>query len=189
MLSNGHITWEHAWLYSNRRVNAEWAIVPCCTKHNVGVFGLEKEYNRFIALARATHKDLSKYPKKDWNRIIPEFVRKLKDRKTVVEVPAGAMAIWDSRLWHCNQYGDEPEVRMVQYVCMLPKSHPKNTKAMQKKRKKYVEEFRTTSHWPCPIKVNPKQPRTYGDSSLKIDYSVLKTPDLSDLEEKIKEII
>ena len=46
-----------------------------------------------------------------------------------------------------NQYGKpNSEERMIQYICMFPDNHPKNTKAMKKKRLKYFNERRTTSH-------------------------------------------
>jgi len=60
---------------------------------------------------------------------------------------------------------------------------------MRKKRLKYYQERRTTSHWPTPIYVKPLQPNTYGDASLKIDYSTLTPPDLSTLKDEIQLII
>ena len=81
------------------------------------------------------------------------------------------------------------EKRIVQYVCYLPKNHKKNTLAMQKKRRKYFEEKRTTSHWPYPIHVNSLQPRTFGDESLKIDYEKLPDYDLSKYIDKIEELL
>lgn len=63
---SGRITIEHAWIYSGKQVNEIWALVPCCEKHNIGVSGREKDWNRYIALLRATPEDFSKYPKKDW---------------------------------------------------------------------------------------------------------------------------
>ena len=81
------------------------------------------------------------------------------------------------------------EERIVQYVCYLPRDHEKNTPAMQRKRQKYFEERRTTSHWPAPIHVNGKQPRNYGNKNLAIDYSTLIAPDLSELEDEIKKLL
>ena len=59
---------------------------------------------------------------------------------------------------------------------------------MQKKRKKYFEDRRTTSHWPAPIKVNGKQGRTFGDESKIIDYSKLEKPYLDDMIEEIEKL-
>lgn len=128
--------------------------------------------------------------KKNWNKIDPAYLDTLKEHKQVLHVPAGALVIWDSRTFHQNQYGEPgSEERIVQYVCYLPREHEKNTEAMRKKRQKYYQERRTTSHWPTPIHVNPLQPQTYGDASLKIDYSTLTPPDLSSLKDEIQLII
>jgi hypothetical protein len=60
---------------------------------------------------------------------------------------------------------------------------------MQKKRLKYFEEQRTTSHWAYPIKVNGIQPQLYGNMEDKIDYDKIEKTDLSDLTEEIMKII
>ena len=128
--------------------------------------------------------------KKHWNKIDHETLAALAEHKLVLEVPAGALVVWDSRTFHQNQYGaPESEERIVQYVCYLPREHKKNTEAMKRKRQKYYLERRTTSHWPAPIYVNPLQPSTYGDLSLKIDYSSLTPPDLSSLEDEIQKLL
>jgi len=63
----GRITWEHAWIYAGKQIQETWAIVPCCEKHNVDVSARDKRYNQYIALKRATKRDLEKYPNKNWN--------------------------------------------------------------------------------------------------------------------------
>ena len=63
----GKPEWEHAFIYRNRRVNEAWAIIPVCTYHHRGA-GLDKDYNRYRALIRATDADLAKYPKVDWKQ-------------------------------------------------------------------------------------------------------------------------
>ena len=60
---------------------------------------------------------------------------------------------------------------------------------MTKKRQKYLEQRRTTSHWPAPIQVNGLQPQVYGDKSRLINYSQLPISDLSDLSEAIQNLI
>ena len=57
---------------------------------------------------------------------------------------------------------------------LLPKNHPNNTNSQTKKRKKYFDDRRTTSHWPYPLRVNGKQPQTYGDNRKIIDYDKLR---------------
>ena len=72
---------------------------------------------------------------------------------------------------------------------MLPKNNKSNSLAMQKKRHKYFNELRTTSHWAYPIKVNSLQPQTYGNNDLLIDYSQLKKPNLDKYINTIKTLI
>jgi len=127
---------------------------------------------------------------KNWILIDEEYLAEIADRKRVLEIPAGGMAIWDSRVFHQNQFGSSgSEERIVQYVCFLPRNHKKNTKSNQKKREKYFEERRTTSHWPCPVRVNAKTPQNYGNSRLTIDYSKLREPKLVNLIDEIKKIL
>ena len=127
---------------------------------------------------------------KNWAKIDPVYLKTMQDKKRTLTIPAGSMAIWDSRTFHQNQYGKPAsEERVVQYVCMLPKDSQLNTKAMQKKRRKYFDERRTTSHWPYPMTVNGKQPQTYGDDSKRIDYDTLRKPALDDLMTEIEKLL
>lgn len=128
----------------------------------------------------------------DWNLIDHDVLNRedIKEKKRILEVPAGSLVLWDSRIFHQNRYGKpNSEERIVQYVCYLPSSHKSNTKAMKEKRRKYFEERRLTSHWPAPIKVNPLQPRTYGNDELLIDYNKLKKPNLDRFMNKIEKIL
>ena len=127
---------------------------------------------------------------KKWQLIDHGKLEEMSATRRVLEIPAGSLVLWDSRTFHQNQYGKPYlEERIVQYVCYLPKSHPKNTKAQTKKRLKYFEERRTTSHWPCPITVNGCQPQTYGDKSKIIDYTILHKPELTRFNDIIKTLI
>ena len=127
---------------------------------------------------------------KNWNLIEHSYLEQIKESKRTLNVPAGSLVIWDSRTFHQNQYSiANCEERLVQYICYLPKNNNKNTKAQQTKRLKYFNELRTTSHWPCPIKVNSLQPQTYGDSSKSINYSDLPKPNLEKYSEEIKKLI
>jgi len=95
------------------------------------------------------------------------------------------LVLWESRTFHQNQYGKPAsEERIVQYICMFPDNHEKNTRTIKNKRLKYFNERRTTSHWPAPIYVNGLQPQTYGKAGLKIDYSKVKKYNFTDREMK-----
>lgn len=74
----GRVTWEHAWIYAGRQIQERWAIIPLCWYHHLGE-GLNKRKNEIISLSRATDEDLSKYPKKDWDRI-REYHKKIKSK-------------------------------------------------------------------------------------------------------------
>lgn len=131
-----------------------------------------------------------KNPSANWQLINHEYLESIKDRKRVLHVKAGQMVIWDSRTFHQNQYGKpNSEERMVQYICYLPKSHLKNTSSMIRKRAKYFEEKRTTSHWPAPIRVNSLQPQHFGNTELLIDYTQLQKPNLEPYLDIIKQLI
>ena len=65
----GRITWEHALLYANKKIQERWAIVFLCARHH-GLFQysnchfLSKAENQKIALRRATREEIvSKYPR------------------------------------------------------------------------------------------------------------------------------
>ena len=147
-------------------------------------------YDKSHLLHEKYFKEQNNTSKNNWNLIDHETLDTLAEDKMVLEVPAGALVIWDSRIFHQNQYGaPESEERIVQYVCYLPREHEKNTEAMKRKRQKYYLERRTTSHWPAPIHVNGKQPRTFGNKSLQIDYSSLTPPNLSSMEEEIQKLL
>lgn len=148
-------------------------------------------YENSNNLFESYFKEKNNTSSKNWQLIDLNYLEKIKDSKRILKVNAGDLVLWDSRTFHQNQYGDPTveEERIVQYICYLPKSHPKNTAAQRAKRQKYFLERRTTSHWPCPIKVNGLQPQTYGDRSLLIDYDLLVKPDLEKYMETIKTLI
>lgn len=162
-----------------------------------GFVSLTDNINTSLVVYEGSHKLHKQYfkernitHKKNWNKIDPEFLDIIGDKKKVLTVPAGSLVLWDSRTFHANQYGSPScEERIVQYVCYLPKSHPRYTKAIQNKRLKYFHEKRTTSHWPCPIYVNGLQPRTFGDDSLHINYESLKHPDLTPYIDDIMKLL
>lgn len=124
--------------------------------------------------------------KKNWLLIDHEYLKRIAHTRKLLEVPAGSLVLWDSRTFHQNQYGQSGEERIVQYICLLPKTHKSNTPAQQKKRVKYFEERRTTSHWPYPLHVNGLQAQVYGNPELLINYTRLTPPNLADLDDKIR---
>lgn len=64
---SGRITWEHAFKYAGGQVQEKWSIIPLCWHHHLGK-GLNKRFNEYIALLRATKEDLEKYPRENWEQ-------------------------------------------------------------------------------------------------------------------------
>ena len=64
----GKPEWEHCWIYQGRQINERFAIQPVCYDHHRGKL-LDKRYNEFKSLERATKEELAKYPKKDWEQL------------------------------------------------------------------------------------------------------------------------
>ena len=147
-------------------------------------------YEKSHLLHEKYFKDRNNKSSKNWLKIDPTYLEEIAHTKKVLTIPAGALVLWDSRVFHQNQYGaPNSEERIVQYVCYLPRDNEKYTKKTKEKRQLYFENRRTTSHWPYPVTVNGLQPRTFGDESKKIDYSKLTPPDLADIESEIKKLI
>lgn len=118
--------------------------------------------------------DLSK---DDWNKISEDQQKWYHSRgcnQVFVSAPAGAVVLWDSRLVHmgAQPLKSRPPSnhgvvdRLVAYVCMMPRKrkgdNDSTSQKLQKKRKKAVEDQRTTSHWPHKCQLNGKLPRLYG---------------------------
>ena len=161
-----------------------------------GFVALTSNQERTLCVYEGSHmlheqymKDKSLTGKKNWQLIDHGYLESIKDKKRILNIKAGSLVLWDSRTFHQNQYGAPGEERIVQYVCFLPKNNEKNTKTQKEKRLKYFETRRTTSHWPYSLHVNSLQPQHFGNKNLLIDYSTLTVADLSDFEEKIKQII
>ena len=162
-----------------------------------GMVTLTDNKERTLVVYEGSHKLHEQYFKVyvpetegDWQVLDEKYIYSIRGIKRVLHIPAGSLAIWDSRTFHQNQYGKpNSEERMTQYVCYLPDNHKKNTETITKKRIKYFKERRTTSHWPCPIKVNGKQPRSFGNPDKLIDYNTLTPPRLDDLMPEIIKLL
>jgi ectoine hydroxylase-related dioxygenase (phytanoyl-CoA dioxygenase family) len=81
-----------------------------------------------------------------------------------IKCPKGSLVIWDSRTIHCGIEADRrrstPNIRAVVYLCYMPRSL--SNEANIKKKQKAFNELRTTTHYPCKIKLFAKGPRIYG---------------------------
>lgn len=81
-----------------------------------------------------------------------------------IKCPRGSLVFWDSRTIHCGIEPDKRRIsqnlRAVIYLCYMPRSIC--SKANLKKKQKAFQELRATCHYPCNIKLFPKNPHTYG---------------------------
>ena len=145
-----------------------------------GFVSLTNNEKSSLVVYEGSHKLHAEYFKdndseKNWILIDKLFLEKIKQTRKVLNVKSGSLVLWDSRTFHENQYNyPNCEERLVQYVCFFPKNHYNNTEEQRKLRKKYFNELRTTTHWPCPINVIKLQP----SNETKIDYSKLLKPKL-----------
>jgi len=182
---------DNIWTHTDQAPNAKGL------KCYQGFVALTTNKERTLRVYKKSHLLHEKYFKeknivssKNWQLIDKEYLETIKENKCNLEIEKGSLVLWDSRVFHQNQYGKpNSEERIVQYVCYLPKNNKLNSESQKKKKLKYYKELRTTSHWPYPIKVNSLQPRTWGDDSLKIDYDKLPKPDLKDMEKEILKLI
>jgi hypothetical protein len=92
-----------------------------------------------------------------------KWIRRPCPRRNIT-CPKGSVVLWDSRTIHAGKEADKNRAQMnfrcVVYVCYVP--HSFISEANRKKKLRYLEEMRMTSHWPDKIKVFPVNPRTYG---------------------------
>lgn len=162
-----------------------------------GFVSLTDNTNNSLMLYETSHKLHEPYfreinntnDSKNWQLINHDYLQTIQDKCRILKVPAGSLVLWDSRTFHQNIHSSANEERIVQYISMLPKNNKLNSSAMQKKRLKYFNELRTTSHWAYPIRVNSLQPQTYGNNDLLIDYSKLLVPNLDNYISIIKQLI
>lgn len=98
-----------------------------------------------------------------------------------IKCPKGSMVFWDSRTIHCGIEATKqrllPNIRAVIYLCYMPRSVC--SEANLKKKRKAFDELRSTTHYPCNIKLFGKTPRTYGGEIPVI--TPIEAPVLSEL--------
>ena len=73
----------------------------------------------------------------DW-QIIDQIQLMLRSYK-YNNVPAGSLVLWDIGFLSKSIWKTRKRRKIVQYVCYLPKNHPKNTLTMRKKKGKVFE--------------------------------------------------
>jgi hypothetical protein len=104
-------------------------------------------------------------PKENWyklNEEEKEFYYSQGCTQKYITCPKGSLVVWDSRTIHCGVEASKARTkintRAIIYVCYMPFI----SRQELDKKLKALHELRTTSHYPCKIKMFPKIPRTYG---------------------------
>ena len=102
-----------------------------------------------------------------------------------IKCPKGSLVLWDSRTIHCGIEAFKnravPNIRAIVYLCYMPRQLCDKNNI--KKKQKAFNELRTTSHWPCKIKLFPKNPRTYGRELQEITQ--INPPILTDIGRRL----
>ncbi len=158
-----------------------------------GLVSLTNNKERTLVVYEKTHLLHETYFKErgichtnNWHVIDKSDVEKMEYKKKILHVPAGSLVLWDSRLFHQNQFGKQcSEERMVQYICYLPKSHPNNTSSTKIERLNCFENRLTTTHWPAPLFINRLIPCPNKYPFLEQnDISSCTLQDLSNIDKK-----
>lgn len=114
--------------------------------------------------------------------------------------PKGCFVVWDSKTIHM---GTEPRLpreiprdRLVYYICMMPKSpcsykgynftgiKPKDVD----KKIEAIQNQRTTTHWPYPLKLFAKKPRFFSQE-ISIDPSRIPRMSITNMTPLMKNLI
>ena len=126
--------------------------------------------------------------KDNWYKLTREqedfYVNKGCDYKKI-KCPKGSIVFWDSRTIHCGTEAMKERTvqnfRAVIYLCYAPRNL--SDKKNLKKKQKAFEELRTTTHWPCTVKLFSKSPRTYGNELPVIN--IINKPVLTEIGLKL----
>lgn len=121
---------------------------------------------RLLAGSHLQHQRLKKPVSGDWYRLDDAEKKEMRQdcEEVFVSCPKGSMVLWDSRTVHCaaapRPGREAARWRYVIYTCMHPRRFA-TEKELSKKRQVFLDG-RTSSHWPSPVKMFPKVPRSYG---------------------------
>jgi len=101
--------------------------------------------------------------------------------KRTIECPAGSVVLWDSRTIHCGQEAmkqrTSPNFRNIVYVCMTKRD--RCTPNSIRKRIKFFETMRMTTHWPHTPRLFGLKPQTWGKPLPNVPD--LTSPELTEL--------
>ena len=147
----------------------------------------------FLEGSNRYHKEFSEHfkitDKSDWyklNELEEDWYKTKGCIAKKIFCPKGSLVFWDSRTIHCGveaeKHRHDQNFRAIVYLCYLPRSLC--TSANLKKKVKYLEELRTTNHYPQKPKVFSKEARTYGGPSVP-GITLIEQPVLSSLGKRL----
>ena len=157
-----------------------------------GFYCIPKSHQRFTEFAHQLETisamEMPKHEKtKARNKFLNEFFESHKDElgnaycKKHIVAPRGSLILWDSRTVHWNQhasksrpYKDNPKVRMVGYVCYVPKSRLTNEGKIL--RKEAFTKGVTTGHNPAYPELKYTKDHIYRDFEQYLEDSSYKQP-------------
>lgn len=144
--------------------------------------GSNKYHREFAETFNITNKsDWYKLNKEDESKFYAERGCEVKH----IKCPKGSIVLWDSRTIHCgiqaSKHRLQPNIRAAIYLCYMPRAICSD-KNLAKKQKAF-EDMRTSSHYPCHIKLFGKQPRTYGGVVPEITH--IAAPVLNELGRRL----
>ena len=159
------------------------------------VTGLDVEENDatlgFYEGSHKYHKEFCKEfdvkEKNDWYKLKNEeelfYINRCEQKK--IMCPKGSLVCWDSRTIHCGVEADKKrkneKFRAIVYLCYKPRKFA--TEARIRKKQKAFNELRSTTHWPCKVKLFGKKPRTWGGELPEITQ--ISPPRLTDLGKRL----
>jgi hypothetical protein len=152
--------------------------------------GSHKHHNAFVKWKKEQADNKWVPSASNWHKLTnDEFQWYLEQegvKRTKVSAPKGSLVLWDSRTIHKNAYPvkGRPNARWryVVYSCMLPADNIR-PRDMAKKQQA-LANMRMTTHWPYPVYLFSKEPRSYGQPTM--DYKTVDNLDhLSPLARKL----
>jgi ectoine hydroxylase-related dioxygenase (phytanoyl-CoA dioxygenase family) len=126
--------------------------------------------------------------KNDWYKLTKEeenFYLTKECQYKKIKCPKGSIVFWDSRTIHCaiDSIKDRSIKNFREIIYLCYQSRKLFDKKNLEKKKKTFLELRMTNHYPCKIKLFPKNPQTYGKKLP--EFTMIEKPILTDIGYKL----
>jgi len=128
--------------------------------------------------------------KSNWYKLNEEqqlFYREKGCEKKYIKCPKGSLVLWDSRTIHCGSEAFKnrsiSNFRAIIYLCYMPRIL--SSDADLKKKQKAFDELRTTSHYPCKIKLFSKLPYIRSRNMEIPEITTIEKPIINNLGKRL----